>query len=275
MMNSLEVNKDIALNILTIEEPEAHLCVSNEKLLASFINSNILSSDQSQLFISTHSSEFLSKLELKNVTVVKEGKTFSLSSVVRETDLDYLAKKPNLDFLKFLFSKKCILVEGPSEEMLIKSYLSFQKNMLNDIEVVSLHKGFKNMLDIWLKINEGTSHRIGIIRDFDNQPNAQQSHEEYNRYPNILVTTTTEYTLEPEFVETGENYIHLKQYFLEEHGWKENEINTSEALSTKWRTAKTDIMLKFCRDFGTGHLENIKLPNHIQQVLDFLLNGDK
>lgn len=42
MTNSLEINNDIALNILTLEEPEAHLCINNERLLASFIN-NILS----------------------------------------------------------------------------------------------------------------------------------------------------------------------------------------------------------------------------------------
>lgn len=275
MMNSLEVNKEAALNILTVEEPEAHLCISNERLLASFINSNINSSDQIQVFISTHSSEFLNKLELKNVTVVKEGKAFSLSSVVDETELDYLAKKPNLDFLKFLFSRKCILVEGPSEEMLIKSYLAYRKNSLNDIEVISLHKGFKNMLDIWLKVNEDTSNRIGIIRDFDNQPKAQQNHEEYNKNENILVTTTTEYTLEPEFVNTGSNYESLKKYFSEEHDWKESEINTSEVLSDKWREAKTDIMLKFCQDFGTGHLENIELPKHIDKVLKFLKSGVK
>ncbi|UAS81273.2 AAA family ATPase [Staphylococcus pseudintermedius] len=273
MMNSLEVNSEAALNILTIEEPEAHLCISNEKLLTSFINTNINSTDQIQVFISTHSSEFLNKLELKNVTVVKEGKAFSLSSVVKETELDYLAKKPNLDFLKFLFSRKCILVEGPSEEMLIKSYLAYQKNSLNDIEVISLHKGFKSMLDIWLKVNKNTAHRIGIIRDFDNQANAQQEHEKYNKNENILVTTTTEYTLEPEFVNTGSNYEVLKKYFSEEHDWKDIEINTPQALSNKWRTAKTDIMLKFCQDFGTGDLENIELPKHIDGVLKFLKSG--
>ncbi|EGQ1290972.1 hypothetical protein LU463_002328, partial [Staphylococcus pseudintermedius] len=213
------------------------------------------------------------KLELKNVTVVKEGKAFSLSSVVKETELDYLAKKPNLDFLKFLFSRKCILVEGPSEEMLIKSYLAYQKNSLNDIEVISLHKGFKSMLDIWLKVNKNTAHRIGIIRDFDNQANAQQEHEKYNKNENILVTTTTEYTLEPEFVNTGSNYEVLKKYFSEEHDWKDIEINTPQALSNKWRTAKTDIMLKFCQDFGTGDLENIELPKHIDGVLKFLKSG--
>lgn len=275
MMNSIEINQDMALNILTIEEPEAHLCVSNEILLASFINASISSSEKTQLFISTHSSEFLNKLELKNVTVVTEGKAFALKSVTESKDLDYLAKKPNLDFLKFLFSRRCILVEGPSEEMLIKSYLSIQKNALNDIEVISLHKGFATMLDIWLKVNDGTSHRIGIIRDFDNQPNAQRNHETYNVFDNILVTTTSEYTLEPEFVKTDQNYEKLKSYFKEEHGWDDEDINTSEALADKWRNAKADTMLKFCQDFGSDHLEDIALPKHIEKVLKFLQSGVK
>lgn len=273
MMNSLEVNCDIALNILTIEEPEAHLCISNERLLASFINSMVNASNQTQLFISTHSSEFLNKLELENVTVVTEGSAFSLKSEMEDQQLSYLAKKPNLDFLKFLFSRRCILVEGPSEEMLIRSYLSSQTNSLNDIEVISLHKGFTKMLDIWLKVNEQSTYRIGIIRDFDNQTNAQESHEAYNNYDNIYVTTTTEYTLEPEFVKTGENFDKLRTYFTLKHGW--SEVDTPESLSDTWRNAKADTMFKFCQDFGRDDLREIELPQHIAKVLKFLLSGEK
>lgn len=273
MMNSLEINSETAMNILTIEEPEAHLCINNERLLASFINSIVGSSEKTQLFISTHSSEFLNKLELKNVTVVTEGNAFSLKSNMDDDQINYLAKKPNLDFLKFLFSKRCILVEGPSEEMLIKSYLGLQKNSLNDIEVISLHKGFTKMLDIWLKVNAETSHRIGIIRDFDNQPNAQENHEEYNKHRNIYVTTTTEYTLEPEFVNTGDNFEKLQAYFIENHEWVN--IDTPTKLSDKWINAKADTMLKFCQDFGKDHLENIELPQHIRRVLKFLQSGEK
>src|SRR5690606_9618712 len=135
------VNSDIALNILTIEEPEAHLSNSNELMLASYINSLVNSSNQLQVFISTHSPIFLNKLELENVCVVAQGKAFSLKSELVDEQLDYLAKKPNLDFIKFLFSRSCILVEGPSEEMFIRSYLNSHTNSLNDIEVISLHKG--------------------------------------------------------------------------------------------------------------------------------------
>lgn len=275
MMNSLEINNDIALNILTLEEPEAHLCVSNERLLVSFINSIINSSNKTQLFISTHSSEFLNKLELKNITVVSEGSAFSLVSVAKEKELDYLARKPNLDFLKFLYSRNCILVEGPTEEMLIKSYLSLQKNILHDIEVISLHKGFTKMLDIWLKVNNMTSHRIGIIRDFDDQPAAEMNHSKYNSNDNIYVTTTTEYTLEPEFVNSGENFEKLKKYFGEVHNWKKEDIKSAQALSDKWRSSKADTMLNFCQDFGSGNLEGIELPKHINRVLNFLQTGVK
>lgn len=230
-------------------------------------------SNQTQLFISTHSSEFLNKLELENVTVVTEGSAFSLKSEMEDQQLSYLAKKPNLDFLKFLFSRRCILVEGPSEEMLIRSYLSSQTNSLNDIEVISLHKGFTKMLDIWLKVNEQSTYRIGIIRDFDNQTNAQESHEAYNNYDNIYVTTTTEYTLEPEFVKTGENFDKLRTYFTLKHGW--SEVDTPESLSDTWRNAKADTMFKFCQDFGRDDLREIELPQHIAKVLKFLLSGEK
>ncbi|CAN7239878.1 MULTISPECIES: ATP-dependent nuclease [Bacillaceae] len=273
MLNSLSIESDVALNILTIEEPEAHLSVSNEHLLASFINSTMNRNNQLQLFISTHSAEFLDKLDLKNVAILAEGSTYALKKELEGDQLDYLAKKPNLDFLKFLYSRNCILVEGPTEEMLIKSYLSTQNEQLNDIEVISLHKGFRDMLDIWLKVNQNTSHKIGIIRDFDNQRKAQEDHEAYNHYPNIYVTTTQEYTLEPEFVNTSTNFEKLKTYFSTKHGWEG--IDTKENLSDKWRGAKTDTMLHFCRDIGTEELKDVVMPNHIREVIHFLITGEK
>lgn len=273
MMNSLEISSDVALNVLTIEEPEAHLSNSNELMLASYINSLVNSSSQLQVFISTHSTMFLNKLKLENVCIVSQGKAFSLKSELKGKQLDYLAKKPNLDFIKFLFSRRCVLVEGPSEEIFIRSYLNSQTNSLHDIEVISLHKGFTKMIDIWLKVNEDSTNRLGIIRDFDNQPNAQKQHEKYNKYENVYVTTTKQYTLEPEIVSTGDNYEKLKTYFEKFHGW--TNIDTPESLSEKWQGAKAETMLKFCKDIGIEELSDIELPQHISRVLHFLQSGEK
>lgn len=273
MLNSLKINSELALNILTIEEPEAHLCINNIKLLASYINYLIESDKRIQVFISTHSSEFLDKLKLSNVTVLTQGSAFSLKTVLKDEEINYLAKNPNMDFIKLLFSKRCVLVEGPSEELLIKSYLSSQNNRLNDIEVISFHKGYIPIIKIWLKVNEGTNHRLGIIRDYDDQPKAKSKHEEYNNYDNILVTTTNEYTLEPEFINQGNNFEKLKNYFESSHGWKE--IDTPNKLSVRWQNSKSDTMLKFCYDFGKDILKEVALPQHIQKVLDFLQSGEK
>lgn len=273
MMNSLEISSDMALNILTIEEPEAHLSTSNELMLASYLNSLVNSSSQLQVFISTHSTMFLNKLKLENVCIVSQGKAFSLKSELKDKQLDYLAKKPNLDFIKFLFSRRCVLVEGPSEEIFIRSYLNSQTNSLHDIEVISLHKGFTKMIDIWLKVNEDSTNRLGIIRDFDNQPNAQEQHEKYNKYKNVYVTTTEQYTLEPEIVSTGDNYKKLKAYFEKFHGW--TNIDTPKSLSEKWQGAKAETMLKFCKDIGIEELSEIELPQHISRVLHFLQSGEK
>lgn len=273
MLNALEIEDDVALNILTIEEPEAHLSVSNSRLLASFINSIINQSGQLQIFLSTHSTEFLNKLKLENVVVLTEGTAISLGDELDKEQLNYLGRKPNMDILKFLYSRNCILVEGPSEEMLIRSYINSRKRKLDDIEVLSLHKGFRKMMDIWLKVNKNSSNKLGIIRDFDNQLKAKQDHEKYNEHSNILVTTTKDYTLEPEIINTKENFPQLKRYFSREHSWKN--IDTREELSEKWSKAKAETMFKFARDLMTGVLDNIELPTHIQKVINFLESGEK
>lgn len=273
MINSMESNDQSIYRMLTIEEPEAHLSFGNKKLLASFINSMLTEESNLQLFISTHSTEFINKLDLKNITVVNGGNAFSLLSDMNDSERDYLAKKPNLDFLKFLFSRSCILVEGPTEEMLIKTYLHNRKDILNDIEVISLHKGFSKMIELWLRVNKNSPHKLGIIRDYDNQEKAKLNHEKYNTESNIKVATTQHYTLEDEIVHEANNYSILKNYFEVNYSW--SNIDTPENLSEEWKGAKTDVMLKFCQSMGDEHLKNLVLPKHISTVLDFFIEEVK
>lgn len=278
MIASLNKAAD-ALNVLTLEEPEAHLSISNIHLLSSYINTFVAetesdkSNENLQIFISTHSSKLLNKTSLDNVVILSDGAAYALKDELTADQFNYLGRKPNQELLEFLFSKKCILVEGPSEELLIKSYLNAQKNKLHEINVLSLHKGFTSMLDLWLKINCQSSNKIGIIRDYDNQPNAQEEHEKYNQHQNIFVETTKEYTLEPEFVNKGSNFSILKEYFESHHDWQN--MDTAENLEQQWRSAKADTMFKFCLDFGTDKLQGIELPDHIQKVIDNLLSTQK
>lgn len=251
-------------SVVTLEEPEAHLCINNQKMLSSYINVFTDKENSTQLFYSTHSVEFINKLDFSNVILVNKGEAISLINQLRDSDMDYLSKTPNLDLYKFFFSKKCILVEGLTEELFIRSYLR-SKLMLHEIEVISFHKGFKTIIDIWNKLNVGTDNKLGIVRDFDNQGKAKEEHEAYNVYPNICVRTTGEYTLEPEIAKTGKNFELLKKYF------EESDNITQEELVQKWISGKSDTMLQLCKNIENGTLTGLEMPRHIQEIIEFLI----
>ena len=267
LINSLMGKKnDVALNILTIEEPEAHLCINNIKLMSSFLRVFASKNKSAQLFYSTHSTELINKMDLKNVVIVHEGNAFSLLQELEEEERDYLTKNPNLDLFKLFFSKKCILFEGISEEMLIRSYLD-SKNELSDIELISFHKGYTKIIEIWKKVNSGTSNKLGIIRDYDYQDKAKKDHDKYDDGKIICVRTTDEKTLEPEIVKTGDNYTILKDKYGEILGWKDM---SSEEMQIAWQNAKASDMLTICKDIECGDLADLEMPKHIKDVLDFM-----
>lgn len=267
LINSLLGKKtDTALNVLTIEEPEAHLCINNVRLMVSFLKAFTNKNKKIQLFYSTHSTEFINKMNLKNVVVLHNGKAYSFVDELDEEDFAYLAKNPNLDLFKLFFSNKCILFEGISEELLIRSYLDSQEK-LSDIEVLSFHKGFEKIMNIWKKINEGSCNKLGIIRDYDNQPNAKEQHNKYNDDKEICVRTTEYYTLEPEIVNTGNNFKLLKKKYGDVFGWSNM---TLEELMEAWKNAKASDMFTICKDLAVGELEGFQMPKHIQEVIDFL-----
>lgn len=266
----MNTKDDTALHVLTIEEPEAHLCINNIRLMVSFLRIFTNKNPSTQLFYSTHNTEFINKMDLKNVIVIHDGQAFSFLDEFTDKELDYLTKNPNLDLFKLFFSKKCILFEGISEEMLIRAYID-SKDELSDIEPLSFHKGYIDIIKIWKKVNCNTSNRLGIIRDYDNQPSAKKKHDVYDDGKSICVRTTSEYTLESEFIKTDNNYQVLKSKYGETFGWKDYDI---EQMQKAWREAKASDMLTICKDIANGNLPELKMPNHIQQVLDFLTQKD-
>lgn len=267
LINSLVGRQnDIALNVLAIEEPEAHLCINNIRLMVSFLKVFTTKNPTTQLFYSTHSTEFINKMNLKNVVVMHNGEAFSFVDELDDSERDYLTKNPNLDLFKLFFSKKCILFEGISEEMLLRAYIDSRQE-LSDLEVLSFHKGFTEIIKIWKKVSENTDNKLGIIRDYDNQEKSKKKHDKYDDGVNICIRTTSEYTLEPEIVKTGKNYTVLKEKYGEVFGWRDM---TPDQMEMAWREAKASDMLTICKDIANGELSDLQMPKHIQDVFDFL-----
>ena len=269
LLNSyMQSAKDLSLRVVTVEEPEAHLCNSNILLLASLFNAFSKKSKRTQIIYSTHNAEFVNKVGLGKVIVLCRGNVLNLGAELETEELDYLAANPNTDIFKLLYSRKAILVEGITEELLIKSYLQTRPD-LNEIKVISFHKGFRKIMKIWKAANVGLRNKLGIVRDYDNEPNAQKEHE--NEADNrIIVCTTEKRTLEPEIVNSGENYNILKKNYGRVYGW---ENMTPEELSDDWREKKSDVMLTICHDLISGNLSGFSMPKHIQEIIDFM-QGD-
>lgn len=268
ILNSyINKERDISFRLITVEEPEAHLCNSNILLMASQFNVFSQKNKYTQIVFSTHSAEFVNKIGLDKVIVFHDGLAYSLKDELSDSERDYLAANPNTDIFKLLYSRKTILIEGITEELLIKSYLQTQKN-LNDITVLSFHKGFIKIIDIWQKLNNGNGSKLGIIRDFDDQPKAQSHHEE-RQSTQIIVRTTKGYTLETDI--TNANCDLLKRKYGTEYGWT---TMSADQIQQDWRdNRKVDVMLKICHDLIIGELDGFVMPAHIQNIIDFM-QGD-
>lgn len=268
LINSLSAaSKDISLDLLTVEEPEAHLCISNIHLMNSFIHAFASDNGKVQIVYSTHNPELLNKIDMSNIVVMHNGSAFSLAEVLDDTARGYLSKNPNTDIYKLLFSRRCILVEGITEEMLIKSYIRSKKE-LSDVEVISFHKGYQKIIKIWLKVNEGSDNRLGIVRDYDKQENAKKEHEAFNKYSNIRVRTTQGYTLETDIVNTSNNAELLKKRYGSDYGWSSM---TNKEIEDDWRSSKSFVMFNLCQDIARGQLDGFEMPAHIKEILDFML----
>ena len=264
LLNSyINRERDISFRLMTVEEPEAHLSISNILLMASFFDFFNEKNKYTQIIYSTHNVEFVNKIGLDSVIVFHNGEAISLKTELTAEELDYLSANPNTDIFNLLYSKKVILVEGITEELLIKTYLQTQSE-LHDIKVLSFHKGYTKIIDIWKKINSNSGNRLGVVRDFDDQPKAQKEHEK-RQCVNVIVRTTQGYTLETDI--TNANYELLKNTYGMEYGWCNL---TADELQKDWREKKSDIMLRICHDLLNGKLTDFSLPAHIQDIISFM-----
>ena len=267
MLNAyLNDDRELSLRLVNVEEPEAHLCINNVLLMASLFRVFGSKNTRTQIVYSTHDSEFVNKIGLDKVVVLHGGMAVSLKQELSAEELDYLANNPNTDIFKLLFSRRLVLVEGITEELLIKSYLQTRSD-LSDIKVLSFHKGYRDIIRIWKMVNAGIGNRLGVVRDFDDQKKAKDDHEALAN-DQVCVVTTNGYTLETDIVDAGNNYTLLVEKYGTEFGWNGM---SKEELQADWRkNKKTDVMLRICHDLVSGGLDDFTMPPHIQTVLTFL-----
>lgn len=156
-----------------------------------------------QLFITTHNSLISTRLELNNLLIMHingEDKPIMLNALSDET-AKYFMKAPPASIVEYSLSQKAILVEGPSEYMLLdKFYKSISNNSPEEdnVHIIDIRGlSFKRYLDI-AKL---TGSKVAIITDNDEdaQKHCVEKYAEYADYSNIKIfyeSDNTKYTFE-------------------------------------------------------------------------------
>ena len=175
-------NKAKAVNFILLEEPENHLSHMNLTRLIKYIEEH---RDGLQVFISTHSSYVLNKLSIAKLCLV--GVDYIR---LKDIDPDVAAKikrMPGYDTLRAVLANKVILVEGPSDELILKKlYLTKHGKLPEEdgIEILVVRGlGFETYLEIVKKIGIHTD----VLKDNDGnyKANIAAYQDKYKAFPNI------------------------------------------------------------------------------------------
>lgn len=174
----LLLNKTSTTKFLLIEEPEAHIHAQRQLRLMQSIEEEIKKTNQ-QVIITTHSPLLASVIDLHNVIIVRKSNAYSLGSEYTLLDVDdyyYLQKYLDATKANLFFSKSVIIVEGPSEELLLPTIAKILGKDLtvNGVSIVNARGiSYNRFAGIFKRKNE--SETIGIkvacLTDRDILPN--------------------------------------------------------------------------------------------------------
>lgn len=143
-----------AAHVLLVEEPENHLSFSN---MAQLIDRIAALSSTQQVVIATHSSFVLNKLGVDNVILFSSHGHMKLEQLPTDTH-DYFMKLPGHDTLRLILAKQAILVEGPSDELIVQRAFFDHHGVAplsRGVDVISVNSlAFKRFLQI--------AQRLGI-----------------------------------------------------------------------------------------------------------------
>ncbi len=155
-------NAEEQANVVLMEEPENNLSFTNMAKLVDHISA----STGKQVFISTHSSYIANKLNLENVILVNNGNVTSYRNLPADTK-KYFIKLPGYDTLRFALASKAILVEGPTDDLIIQKAYKDQYGKLpheDGIDIIVVDSlAFKHYCDIALLMGK----QIAVVTDND------------------------------------------------------------------------------------------------------------
>lgn len=244
-------------HVVLVEEPENHLSFSNLNRLVGLLHERAKSK---QLFVTTHSSFVLNKLGLNHLVLLSSGANSSFSELEDETRKHFM-KLAGYDTLRLLLAKAVILVEGPSDELIVQKVFEQtygRRPIEAGIDIISVGLTFKRFLELGrlLKL------KIAAITDLDDEQSQAKARRRFEDYEDenikgFVGEVRNGRTLEPQLV-SSMGYTQLgallDQEFTDDDDAREfmKEHKTEVALAI----ASASMLLKFPK-FITDAIEHV------------------
>lgn len=193
-------NRSHDIDLVMMEEPENHLSHTNLNKLVHYIETQ---RGDKQLFLTTHSSYVLNKLSIDKICLLQS--TYKRLHKLDPSVVKTLKRLPGYDTLRVALSKKVILVEGPSDELVLKKIYYRKHNRLPEqdgIDIIVVRGvGFKTFIEIGREI--GTLIHVLRDNDGDYKGNVEQERLEYVDFTNVKFFSSAndlEFSLEPALI---------------------------------------------------------------------------
>ena len=259
--------RTVNASIVLMEEPENHLSHSKLNELLYHIKHEC---EEKQLLITTHSSFVSNKLGLDSLILLSNNKTMRLYELTEGTK-KYFEALPGYDTLRMLLCKKAILVEGPSDELIIqRAYWDKNKKLpiADGIDVISVgNLSFLRFLEIADKLKL----KVAVVTDNDGDVSAlRNKYSSYSGNQNIKICYDSQEddsptvvhgknyncnTLEPKLLKVNNRELFSKIF--------DTSFVTDDDLLWHMKTHKTDCALAICRSKYT-----ISYPQYILDSIE-------
>jgi putative ATP-dependent endonuclease of OLD family len=245
---ALSHKKALEANVILLEEPENHLSYGKLNELLSFIKEK---SQEKQVIVSTHSSFVANKLGLDSLILLNIDECTKSRLEIRMLDLRqetkrYFEKLAGYDTLRLILSKRAILVEGPSDELVVqKAFMKHNHEKLpieNEIDVISVGTSFLRFLEITVKI--GKPVHVVTDNDGDYLNKVKKKYEQYEKCATVTICADDNddlKTLEPQIVHANKARLTDLRAVL---GLKKEEYPDADSIAVYMQNNKTECALR-------------------------------
>jgi predicted ATPase len=270
-------NKAKDVDVVMLEEPENHLSHINLIQLVSYIEQK---NTGKQILLTTHSSYVLNKLSIKNLCLLSNDYV-KLKDIDADT-VGTLKRLPGYDTLRLVLAQKVILVEGPSDELVLKKIYRGLKGHLPEEDgidiIVARGIGFK----VYLDIAKALKHPMRVVKDndYDYQKNIVDWRNEDYKDCDFIECFSPEdneqHSLEPALVAANADTVaaldKLAKVMLSQKTYGKEYASCSDlaakrAFMNGWYDAPKKKVDSAVRIFDT--LETISYPDYLTKAVTF------